>query len=142
VARPVSLGERSDSASVGPSPADYRLWLSGGRLGVGLGWVMRAPRFDDVPGAARAASPVMGLRWRVAPGSAVYLDSEPHPLEQRRVASLPAEGTRLGVEFKSASDNVAHLLRGSLLRVQMSSAAQLSLKLRGGRLGVVWQAEF
>lgn len=128
---------------------DYRLMMRSGRASVGVGFSSLLLRHVPGPGdemrpdAALAppagASPEVGLslRYQLSGRSGVYVDSR-----HGRAGEDFAPRLRVGMEFKSTPNQFAGLARGTLMRVQLSAASQVSLRWRGGKVGVVLRSQF
>lgn len=122
------------------------LWARRERLGLGFGVEQRWPPVGMAP--AHAAAPAgrdagmrVGLSWATGESSQITWSA---PLLPQRLGDggawpgvdRPAErDLRLGLEFRK-TDALANLRRGTLLKLELSRETTLSLKPRGGRLGL------
>jgi hypothetical protein len=126
---------------------NYRVWMSHGRAGVGvgvgtLGYI--TPRPDgriEGPVALTGASPTVsvGLRYRVTPDSTVYADAS-------GVRNLGTEApanyvnTKVGMEWKPAKRSLG--FDHGAIGMTLDSGYKLSLKPRHGGLGVYLRGQF
>lgn len=126
---------------------DYRLWMTRGRTGIGvgigtLGYVQPSPdgRIDGpvhLTGAAPTLS--VGVRMRMTPESSVYADAT----GARGFRANPDAGyvnTKVGVEWKPAKSRFG--FEGGRLALQLDSGYKLSLRARKGGIGVYLRGQF
>ncbi len=126
---------------------NYRVWMSHGRAGVGvgvgtLGYI--APRPDgriDGPVALTGASPTVsvGLRYRVTPDSTVYADASG---VRNLGTDSPANyvNTKVGMEWKPAKRKLG--FDHGAIGMTLDSGYKLSLKPRHGGLGLYLRGQF
>lgn len=126
---------------------NYRLWVSHGRAGVGvgvgtIGYV--TPRPDgrvEGPLALTGTSPMVsvGLRYRLSHESTVFADaSGVHGLGTEPNANYL--NTKLGMEWKPAKR--AFGFDHGAIGMQLDSGYKLSLKARHGGLGLYLRGQF
>jgi hypothetical protein len=126
---------------------DYRLWMTRGRAGIGvgvgtLGYVQ--PSADgriDGPVHLTGAMPTLsvGVRMRMTPESSVYADAT----GSRGFRADPDAGfvnTKVGVEWKPAKSRFG--FEGGRLALQLDSGYKLSLRARKGGIGIVLRGQF
>jgi hypothetical protein len=139
-----SDGSRTLSELAG---VDYKLWMSHGRAGVGVGvgtvgYV--TPRPDgriEGPVALSGASPTVsvGMRYRMTQESTVYADAS-------GVRGLGTEApanyvnTKVGMEWKPAKRTLG--FDHGAIGMQLDSGYRLSLKPRHGGLGLYLRGQF
>lgn len=126
---------------------DYRLWMTRGRAGIGvgvgtLGYVQ--PSSDlraDGPVSLTGSTPTLsvGLRMRMTPEASVYADAT----GARGLGADPDAGfvnTKVGVEWKPAKSRFG--FEGGRLALQLDSGYKLSLRARKGGIGVYLRGQF
>ena len=126
----------------------YRLWMSRGRAGFGLG-LGTMGRLVPPPGMGAADAPhtlvgsvpmvSLGLRLRVTPESALYADAS----SARGMAidsGADLYNAKLGMEWKPRKSRFG-LEKGSL-GIHFDSGYRVSLRARHGGLGVVLRSQF
>lgn len=167
-ARPIRL-EVSTVAAVATQPAaagrhafteevDYRLWVGKRRTSFGVGFT--SPLYGSIAdGTAQgfngpwrnASSPsmVVGVRYSMDDSSRLYVGTESRQLRQRLGAAASDSGNerehnlRVGLELRPVSRAAAMgLSRDQLLRLQLSVSSQVSLRVRGGGVAVVYRSQF
>ena len=101
------------------APIDYRLWLGDHRTEIGIGFGATSTR-------------VLAFRHQISEHSRLTLEA---PLGS---SSDPLTGRtrRTALELGFESSRLQGLAKGTLLRAQLSAQSNLSLRLRGGRLGL------
>ena len=126
---------------------DYRLWMTRGRAGIGvgvgtLGYVQPSPdgRVDG-PMTLTGSMPTLsvGLRMRMTPESSVYADAT----GARGFGADPDAGyvnTKVGVEWKPAKSRFG--FEGGRLALQLDSGYKLSLRARKGGIGIYLRGQF
>lgn len=139
-----SDGSRTLSELAG---VDYRLWMSHGRAGVGvgigtLGYVTTQPNGRmEGPVALKGALPTVsvGMRYRMTQESTIYADAS-------GVRGLGADtsanyvATKIGMEWKPAKRALG--FDHGAIGVQLDSGYRLSLKPRHGGLGLYLRGQF
>jgi len=126
---------------------NYRVWMSHGRAGVGvgvgtLGYVTSRPDGrTDGPVTLTGASPTLsvGLRYRVTPDSTVYADASG---VRNLGTDAPANyvNTKVGMEWKPAKRSLG--FDHGAIGMTLDSGYKLSLKPRHGGLGVYLRGQF
>lgn len=126
---------------------DYRLWMSHGRAGVGVGVGTLGYLQPGLAGGRDGARALVGMtptvsvgmRYRMSPNAAVFADA----LGAR---ALPPEttgayvNTKVGVEWKPAKSRFG--FDHGAIGVQFDSGYRLSLKARSGGLSVYLRGQF
>jgi hypothetical protein len=126
---------------------NYRLWLSRGQYGVGigigtLGYVQPGPDGrTDGPRMLSGASPALsiGMRYRMSEGSAIYADA----LGARGLPPDTSGGyvnTKVGMEWQPAKSRFG--FDHGAFGVHLDSGYRLSLKARHGGFGVYLRGQF
>ena len=124
---------------------NYRVWMSHGRAGVGVGTVgyvtSRPAGRTDGPVTLTGASPTLsvGLRYRVTPDSTVYADASG---VRNLGTDAPANyvNTKVGMEWKPAKRSLG--FDHGAIGMTLDSGYKLSLKPRHGGLGVYLRGQF
>lgn len=95
-------------------------------------WLERGPATMDL----RPAQPTMwlGVGYRVGERSSLVVNTGLGPWPERRRG--------WGLAYEASTRPSAAWARGTLLRLQLDGGSSLSLRLRGGRVGVTWRAQF
>jgi hypothetical protein len=122
----------------------YRWWSGSGRshIGFGLGTVgFVTQRHDEAGGSLRGAVPTLtvGWRYRVSNEAAVYADAT----SARSLAAEASPGlynTKVGMEWKPAKSRFGFENRS--LGIQLQSGYRMSLRVKGGGLGVYFRGQF
>lgn len=115
--RPPAPFESPRGAPGASAAVDYRLWLGGQRTEVGLGLVSNS-------------TATLALRHRISEQSRLTLDAPLHS------GGEPGRPRRMALDLGLESSPLQGLAKGQLLRAQLSAHSNLSLRLRGGRIGI------
>lgn len=113
-AAPFESPRGAPSAAV---PVDYRLWFGDRRTEVGIGLGV-------------TSTVTLGLRHRISDQSRLTLDAPLHSDGE------PGRPRRMALDLGLESSPLQGLAKGQLLRAQLSAHSNLSLRLRGGRIGL------
>lgn len=100
-------------------PVDYRLWFGDRRTEVGIG-------------LGNTSTVTLGLRHRISDQSRLTLDAPWNSSGEPVTGRVRPMALDLGLE----SSPLQGLAKGQLLRAQLSAHSNLSLRLRGGRIGL------
>jgi hypothetical protein len=104
-------------APAAAATVDYRLWLGGQHTEVGVG-------------LASDSAVSLAFRHRLSDQSRLTLDA---PL---RSGGEPGRPRQMALDLGLESSPLHGLAKGQLLRAQLSAHSNLSLRLRGGRIGL------
>ena len=116
---PTTTFESPRGAPGAVAPVDYRLWLGSHRTEVGIG-------------LGSASTVTLALRHRISDQSHLTLDA---PLT-RSGEPIAGRAGRRALDLGLESSLLQGLAKGNLLRAQLSAHSSLSLRLRGGRIGL------
>lgn len=121
------------SALAQAAPAvDYRLWVGHRSAEIGVGLLPAAPHAGRPLGAAPGAAMTLGVRYRLSPQTRLSLDTE----ISRAAGFEAAHRSRpLALELASSSP-LQGLAKGTLMRAQLNADSSLTLRVRGGKIGL------
>lgn len=111
------------------TPIDYRLWVGDRRTEFGIGLLPAAPHADagNLLDSAPHAAVTLGLRYQVSPQARLSFETE--------LGSVAGRSRPLALELASSSP-LQGWAKGTLMRTQLSADSSLTLRLRGGKLGL------